>query len=373
MKKLFLFTAMFALLAVSCQKGTDGPNDGRTQLTIKLGDGSGNTRSVESPGLTVGLTLTDGHIFVINNVGSVIYDVALDIAAAYGSSGQKLMDKTNTSDPLRVSSDSRVYVLGNIPASVNVASLSSWSQIEAATSRIVYDKTTPANSLNTDYTKAPVANESGQPENITVTGSQGSVAINLVPLYTRLEIAKITGTGNITAFRVAGVYIDKYYDTFTMTGGVPAAAVAWDLQQGTVFTDNIGDVAAGNEWQVAVTPGSSVNPTIDPGSGKLWAFHLPAVGIPGIIIHLTDIKYSEPKPGSPGETVEVSMPGDRYVTVTSFNSGATDLFKRGEMYRIADLAFTQTKIGPTPNPIDIDLTVKVDLLQWKVNPLFPDM
>ncbi len=233
---------MFALLAVSCQKGTDGPNDGRTQLTIKLGDGSGNTRSVESPGLTVGLTLTDGHIFVINNVGSVIYDVALDIAAAYGSSGQKLMDKTNTSDPLRVSSDSRVYVLGNIPASVNVASLSSWSQIEAATSRIVYDKTTPANSLNTDYTKAPVANESGQPENITVTGSQGSVAINLVPLYTRLEIAKITGTGNITAFRVAGVYIDKYYDTFTMTGGVPAAAVAWDLQQGTVFTDNIGDV-----------------------------------------------------------------------------------------------------------------------------------
>ncbi len=375
MKNLLLIFVASAVVLASCNR--EPTPGGHTRLSVKLSGVrtvTSGTRALESAGVESTPNLTDGHIFVFDNSGGVAYETALDLDEARSIEGQQLMDKINTEEPLTVPSDWTVYILGNIPDDVDVGTLTSLNAIKAAATQIVYDTDTDGDegpdtddSRHVDYTTPPMANDTGKPATIRVNGEQGVAEVKLQPLYSRLELHKITGLNRVK-YTVAGVYVDSYYSRFTMMG--EGSGEVWNQGQDTDFTaasakgntgeDNIGDVATGDEWR-------AVENIATPSGSNVWAYHMASAGLPRLIIHLTNVSYLVLDPENPGVYIEEPMDGDRYITVSGYSSESTewaDKFERGRIYKVMDLVFDETDIGPTPNPTELELIVKIEVLPW---------
>ncbi len=347
MKKILLLAAA-AFVAFACQNENNDPTppvDGSTgNLTIRL-SGIGNnidTRATEAAGEADQLTLVDGHIFVIDALGEVAHDEALVPSQANVAIG------TGQELSVAVPNDSRIYILGNIPNDVDVNSLSSLDDILEAVSEITKTR-------NNDYTKAALANTSGDAVAIAPTAVQGEyeAEVDLSPLYSRLELHQITGKTSIVSFEVKGVYVDKYHPQFTLAG--EGVGTAWNQTTNTVFTGNIGDAGSWPDDEKVAAPGSNV-----------WAYHVGPAGVPKVIVHLQSVVYND------GEEKNYNEGGDCYLTVTGY-TGFTGVFKRGMIYTIADLQFDETNLGLTPNPANIDCVVKVTVTDWDFQALIPEL
>lgn len=350
MKKLFLAALAATTLFAACNKETvNVPEAGTTQLTIKIkGVAKSVSRAVEAPGTDAPGTiqLEDGYIFVINPLGEVEdSSEALDLVAATSAAGQTLASS--------VASDSRVFVIGNIPSDVTVASLTTLDEILAATSDIT---------LQADYTKATLANINSAPVAITLGATSAVADVVINPLFSRIELHKIQGgsddTGTITAFTVTGVFLDDYFPEFTFAGGNDGTMFEQD--QSTTFA-GIGNTGS---WAADGAPLAAVA-----GANLVWAHNVASGGLPRFIIKLTGVKYN---PTGGGAEVTLEVP--HYLTITGYDG--VDEFVRGNIYRIgAENAFTfgPEDLGLTPNPIDVPLIVKVRILEWVLAELTPQL
>lgn len=346
MKKVSFFSMLAAAALMmgvtSCNKeGGSNPGSDLKQVSIKIaGVIQSGTRAVEAPGETAAGTiqLTGGHIFVIDPLGAVTHNEALNVAQA-----------TNTGQTLgaQVPADSRVYIIGNIPAAdqAAIAGLTNWSGIQAATS---------AMTTQGDYTEAALANSNGAPAAITVTGTTTATAtVSIKPLISRLELVQVKGGANIKAFTVTGVYVDSYYPSFTYGGSY--SGTIFSQGQGGTFS-GIGDAGT---WAATGTP-LVASPDLGLGDNELWAHNVASGGLPRFIIALTGIKYDDG-----GTEVDLGNTTSYYLTVTGY-TGVT-AFERGKIYRIGGtngITFDEDDLGLTPNPVDIDLTLTVSIEEW---------
>jgi hypothetical protein len=356
MKKILLASiALGAMVFASCSKNggeeTVDPT-GTVELVVKLDmeepAEQPATRMITAPGTTGQLKLNDGHIFIINGAGSVVQHVVLDVAAASSATGQVITTP--------VSSGSRVYILGNIPSSVTPGSINSLTQLQTTVVNI-------QTSGQTDYTKAFLANQDGTPVPITVTTpSSGStpgsatVTVSLVPLYSRLELAQVSGGPNIVSFTVTGVYVDRYYSSFTLTG--QSSGSVWNQSTKTDFTGNIGDAGS---WASTGAQGSAV---ANPGSGQSWTYHMASDDLPRFIVKVENVVYMN-------GTQQTTVTDPRYITVTGYSGTAPTKFERGKIYQIATLPFTENNLGMTPNQSNVNLNVKTQVVDWVPTPLTP--
>jgi hypothetical protein len=342
MKKVFLMSAAIAAMVfTSCSKEDNtGTGKADTQLSIKI-SGVIQTRTVEAQGSTaVGtITLTGGHIFVLNPLGVVTYNETLNVSQATSVTGQVVGSP--------VAADSRVYVIGNIPTAdvTTIAALGNWAAIQAAVSAI---------STQSNYKGAALANSSGLPLAITPgAGSTATVNVSIKPLISRLELTQVKGASTIKAFTVSGVYIDGYYPSFTYEGGHSGTLFAQG--QSTNFTGTTGDAGT---WAAAGSPLIAA-----PASSNVWAHNVASGGIPRFIIALTGVKYDK-------GAGEVDLSGTtHYLTVTGYTDGGTPLsaFERGKIYRIGGtngIEFDEEDLGLTPNPVNVTLTLKVTIDEW---------
>lgn len=361
MKKILLMAATAAMMFTSCTKSENagtGVEPGMARLIVKIAGvkSAAGTRAVTAPGATGNLKLNDGYIFVVDGSDKISYVEAISGLTPGLTHEQELTSL--------VASDSRVYILGNIPSDITPANFAvgdPFSEIEAAVSAI-------AN--NTDYTDAALANSNGAPKAITLSTTdegEASVAIDLSPLYSRMELVKMVGGDYITSFTVKGVYVDDYFDSFKMTGA--EAGSQHQQEQGTDFSGVMGDNAG---WDSALD-GSDV--IAAPTTGSVWAYHMASAALPRFIIHLGNIKYDT---DGAGAEPEVTISGDRYITVSGYDEEASGLisFERGKIYRIgADdgITFELDELGLTPNPENVTLTVNVQVIDWVVEPLTPEL
>ncbi len=362
----FLAVAAMAALALSgCTKEINGQNDGEARLIIQLAGLQPATRAVEAAGATGQLTLVNGHIFVINAQGEVIDNAALDVAEANVTQGD------GQEFPRAVPSDSKVYILGNIPSDVTVSDLTTFELIQEAESAITA-------TANADFKKAALANSDGVAKALgTPTEVNGeltaTVAVSLSPLFSRLELAQITGGGDITSFKVAGVYLDNYYPSFNLVGG--GAGTIWAQGTSETFTGNIG---VGNivltaqqiaDGEVGLASAAKV---VKPAGG-VWAHHIGAGSVPRMIVHLKDVVYRfDTTPDGPSRTyVQRTLP-QSYITVTGYDEmTGENTFERGKIYQVANLTFNVSDGSNSPNPTDVELTVSVTMLDWVVTGLTP--
>lgn len=355
MKKVNFF-AMLAAAALtlgvtSCSKDGDGKNpaDGtKTQLSIKLSgviQSAPGSRAVEAPGkTTVGtIQLNGGHIFVIDALGAVSHSEALNVSQATGALGQVLT--------AQVASDSRVYIIGNIPTSnaSTIAGLTSFSAIQAATSALT---------TQTDYAEAALANSDGAPASITLgANNTATVTVSIKPLISRIELMQVKGASTITAFDVTAVYVDDYYPSFTY-GGNYSGTILSQGQDKTTFNipGNTGTWSATD----AVTTGTFI---ANPGNGDVWAYQVASGSLPRFIIELDNIEYED------GNGDPQTLTGKHYLTVKSYTGLGTGVttFERGKIYRIGaanGITFDEEDITITPNQEDVDLTVFVEIEEW---------
>jgi hypothetical protein len=338
MRKLFLMAAAAAmvLFTASCSKENNGTGKETTQLSIKI-SGVIASRAVEAPGSTaVGtIQLTNGQIFVINPMGAVTYSEVLNVSQATGA-GQTLSSQ--------VAADSRVFIVGNIPAGETgaVAALANFAAIEAYTSLM----TTQSN-----YREAALSNSDGQPAAIgTPVSGVSSVSVSIKPLISRIELVQVRGGANITAFTVTGVYADDYYPSFTYAGGF--SGTMFSQNQNTTFA-GIGDPGS---WAAASSPLIAA-----PASPNVWAHNVASGGVTRLIIVLEGVQYNDS-----GALVDLTGT-TYYLTVSGYNNLGSTVFERGKIYRIGGangITFNPDDLGLVPNPVDIDLIVNVLVEEW---------
>ncbi|MCD8267226.1 MAG: hypothetical protein LUD46_01295 [Parabacteroides sp.] len=241
-KYAMMAVAALTLGLTSCSNDdNETPEKAAKSLSIKIaGVTHSGTKAIEGPGKTLGsITLTGGSIFIINHLGAITKSEPLSVTAATGSTGQVISG---------IATDSRVYIIGNIPTSFDITTLHSFADIQAATS---------AMTAQTDYTKAALANSDGQAATITLgSGNTASATISIKPLISRMELTQVKGTGNIKGFTVAGVYVDSYYPAFTYVGGY--SGTIFEQEQSTIFT-GIGDNGtwAANSSSLIANPGTN--------------------------------------------------------------------------------------------------------------------
>lgn len=331
--------AMVALVLTSCSKVK--PEDSKTtQLSIKVSGVVKSLKSVEDPAKTDAGTiqLTDGYIFVFNPLGALTLGEALNVTAAT-TTGQVL------SAP--VPSDSRVYLIGNLPAGFTPSAITSQAELEAINTLI---------GTQTDYTKATLANVSGKPDTFTPVGDVATLNVSLSPVVSRLELTQVKGAAApaageafITEFTVTGVFVDDYYPSFNFIA--QGTGTMFSQGKSTTFT-GIGDTGS---WVADATPIAT------PGTGKVWAHNLAARGVGRFILRLENVKYDD----GTGSITDIAEP--RYVTVKSYSNLGSLGFERGKIYRIGGangISILPGDLALTPNPSNIDLTVEVTIVEW---------
>lgn len=319
----------------------------KTNLSVKVA-GVIKSRAVEAPGSAAEGTieLVDGYIFVVNPLGAVTYREALNVTNAAGTgTGQVLAQP--------VASDSRVYIVGNSGVAGMTAAL-------AASTTLVGVKAVAAGiGTQTNYAEAALAN-TGDAVQIVVSGTDATVSVSLQPVISRIELTQVKGGADITAFTVEGVYVDSYHSEFTFGAG--NAGTVHEQATSTDFTSMLGVMQDAGAWVATDNAGSWISA---PTAGDLWAYQVASGGLPRFIIKLTGVKYMEG-----GNEVD-SSPQAYYLTVKGYTNGADALstFERGKIYKIGGtngITFTPGDLGLTPNPVDVDLTVNVEIIEWEI-------
>lgn len=356
-----------ATMSISCSKENVGSAD-KTQavLSVKISSAKLNSRaSVSTPISDAYKTpLTDGVIFILDAANSITKAVA--IVSGTGVNG---IESANGQQITAVESNSKVYVVANIGSTL----VTEWTTAGTIPANLtaLNTKVLDINGANGQGTEAlplntaTLANSEGTAEPIVLgTGTGGAsgtnqgeakVTVSLVPTITRVELFKIEGTGNITGFTVEGVYIDKYYPQYTIAGSTA----------GTIFNNNQAVDFSSYEPVMAIETAYQAASLIASPTPSVWGFNLAAGATPRIIVKLTNVTGTT----STGATIPS---GTYYLTVKTFAKGGTPLtsFARGKVYRLghgtdAGLKFDENDITITPNPIDIDLWVTVDVAEWE--------
>jgi hypothetical protein len=346
MKKILL-----PMLAVCCAatfgscsresaiRGDEGAGE-LLSLNIKLDgliDPVAESRMTEAAGQTGQLAISNGHIFVIDPAGTVISGAAMNVAAATSATGQTITTP--------VATNSRVYVLGNIPNGVDVTTLTTFERIRQTAVTI-------STSQQNNYRQAAMANVSGQPANVTVTGTTGNVTVEISPLFSRMELNEVRGGATITGFTVTGVFVDSYFPSFTLTGD-SSGSIRYQSQS-TNFAGVMGDT--GN-W---VATGAAGNMVAVPATGQVWAYHTASADVPRFIVRLENITSSS-----------TTITGTRYITVTGYTGLSSNRFERGRIYQVPTITFNETQLATTPNPTHVPITVVVRQVDWIPTALTP--
>jgi hypothetical protein len=321
------------------------------QITVRIANPS--SRAIGAPGNTTDVPeIINGYIFVTAPVGAVVHGEVLNVTNSTSAAGQRLAGTFNH--------DVKVYIVANIPTSIDLPSLVTLEAIKAAFAEM---------STQIEYLQPAMANHSGDAQNIrVVTEPDGSVpgvaevAIQLSPLYARLELGAVTGTGAVRSFTVTGVYVDEFRPQFTLEGKAHGAL----HQQGASI--NFAGIPAffKTETNVAATA-SGTNWVATPAGTNVWFNHVPATTTPRFIVRLENLHVADqngtPQPADGGAT--------HYLTVTGYSDSFPNGFERGRIYRIPSIDFNESEIAVTPNVQTVTLNVKVEVLPWTDHTLSP--
>ncbi len=340
MKKLttMALAAVAALGLGSCAKEGGGQTAGSTDLTVRINNRPLGTRAIEA-GVADGYKtpLADGKILIFRD-GNFVSAEDLDVALAE-TTGQVIENVPSTAE---------VYVVGNIDvsgAAFDVSNVATWTDFEDVFGAITTQQ---------DASKAVMANAGNAPkaiENVDTTEGTADVQVNIAPVVSRLQLAKVTGKtddglANL-AFAVAGVYVSNYYEDFTYVGGSHGTAF-------TAFADGAthgGLTEYQDETEVAAVAGVAQT------ASKVWGYNVAAGNAPYLIVKVKLLTaYTI-------NSQNYDAGDELFLTVGSYkDAGATiSAFAPGTIYNVANLNFTADQLTEEPvENVALTLTVEVD-------------
>lgn len=369
-QKLNLLVALTLILAigfVGCQK-EDADLGAAKVVSLKILPPAGPATYAIDDAIADGTAVNfgSGHIYFTNADGVIMNYFAID-----SDDAENLVDThvQYTVSPAVV----KAYIVGNTAATTSspnlaVAAGGNISAVEGAVLAIASQAN--VDEVNLWGTGALEAKD-GSVEEFTC-------AITLTPTVARLEIAKLTATGNIASYEVSGIFVDRYFAAARVDGVVTDNNFDTDVEFGGLnagyYVDGAGIGAHKNatlyQWYTtAQADNGGVVVANESEATKVWSYQLfadPAVGgpVPKIIIRLNDVVV--------GAT---TLPNPQFITVKGLHDvdASEDLAKivQSNIYNIANIAFDETNLSPTPNLEDITVDVTVTLATWSVNEVTP--
>lgn len=351
MKKLILLTATaFALF--SCNNGEDDLTQERTKSVVVQFAPSALSRAVGDP-------VIDGTAATISDYTIFFLDAAENVVAG---------TKTGTTAPGKDAVT--CLAVGATAVSVYVV-----ANTGSALANIVLTDITPANKSTLADIKARVASMDKQQTIASVVLANSSTADNgkikvdttytasvqVAPVICRLEIGQICGTGNITGFKLEGIYIDGHAVNFNVGGGYDKTAtetndgiysIGVDNSQLDTYPSNFRDV------DPIVATADDATFVAKPADSKVWAYQLAAgAPMPKIIVKLSGVNGGT-------ET--------KYVTVTSYKN-ADPALAPGTVYKIDKISFKMENTAEVPNATEKEVSVTVSIEGWKMVTLTPEV
>ncbi len=303
MKRLFILAASAAMLMVSCDRSPVSIPEGQTSIVVKISGPGGGTRFSDTPATTstTSVSITGGRNYVYVVEGSTItWQEAL--TAVPGGAGQTLASTAGEGGGQRYfPKTAKIYILANIPASILAPeSFTTMTDIEEA---IVAISTTALS----DYTKPAMGNVGGTPKSLDEVLGEGTATptatanVTISPLFTRVELAGVNGGTRMASFTLAGVYLNNYHSSYSMTG---AGSELKDSGKSTTFNlaSWLGD-EPGASWS-SDADNVTDQETIVPAEDKVWAYHVGAGTLVKVILHLTDPMVYEIDTPASGEEPE---------------------------------------------------------------------
>lgn len=386
MKKLnfYFATLLVALLAFSCTSN-DNPDipqveKGERSVELKITRSSTKADDVSVPAGTK-TPITDGVIYFFAVDGNCVKDYPLTAS-----------DLINLAKPTPTP-----VVIDQVPASASTALLltnyglagytyptaasQTISTIEALPVEVEKQQPKDDNMMVNNVIMSGVANVETNPTP-TATDPLYKIAMTITPIMSRLEISRVgvKGTGNakgdITKFRLRGIFIPNFYPTSTIYRNTTTTLVkpgsdvdyytaSFPFKTGTGY---LNDYVASS----VIHPGLVHDP-----STNMWAYHMfPATGVdnlPHIVVAVDEIKYKS-EDGSEQLWKNGNM---KYITITTYKNkdGGAEItqFNPSYVYKIEDgIIFGLDDLGDKPYTKDQSVSCNVTVTAWSVTSIVPN-
>lgn len=404
--KTMAIAAVAVIGMTACQKngGSEPETDGAGTVSIALSQELGaKTRAVGAPQTAnSAVTLNDGWVIFTNDANSVnkvveiatgTYAVDTDPNKATAqANGTKVwlgdMTATGGSAINNVpAAATRVWIAGNLNGLTPPALGENITAIKGRTVAFGTQNNATGTTANVtlwggkdDHTDAPALLSDN-----TLTPLPGDkyakVAVDAVAA--RIELGSIVyenSTNFVTAFRLNGIFLNKYYPTMTLNSEA-SSNVNWQPADATIAATMFAGGSA--EYPLAASGAlydynaSGIGTAVSPGVGynaggtNVWAYNVLApqtfvspltAMTPQLIVRISNIT-TPTDPNFYGSS-------DQYLTVKTFKEATAPYntvasFQPGYVYYITKLAFDESHLTPVPNQAEVIAYVEAQMMQWQ--------
>lgn len=359
MKRLtFILSALLILGISSCSKPEQGnQSEELIDLTLKISQDNSYAIEPSAQGSTV--TVKNAFVVFTDNIDNITNRFKI-ITSGTPVDGEILVSDWNAgiNFPKVKSTANRVYVLGNVPSEITIPSAGKLNPVISS-----FETNLITSSNQSNIQNAYLAGSQFFTPNPTVN----FVTINIKPLVSRIEIKGIKAAGNITGFKVKGIYIDRTLKFVNLAGS----------SNGSYFTANSTDFqptvpVVYNEFPFlmdydAAGLATSVSNVAKPTASNVWAYNiLPNYGqSPRIIIRLEEVTY-----------VGGSFNSPMFLTINGLKteSGMPVTVNFGKIYNLdeTNLIFTEENLSSLPNLLPISVSPTILPLPWTTENVKPD-
>lgn len=222
--------------------------------------------------------------------------------------------------------------------------------------------------------------------------------VTITPIMSRLEVSRVgvkgdgSQVGDITEFRLRGIFIPNHYSVSTVMDNTTSAFVN-PLSDKTKYT-NLFPTGSGTGYLNNYVDNSVVFPgLVHAVTGNMWAYHVfPASGslnLPQIVVAVDQIRFRD----TDGQVKLWNNGATKYITVQSYHVKDNPLlavtdFLPANVYRIdgADgengpgkpggwggIIFELGDLGDTPYSHDKTVSCNITVTPWNVNLIEPNM
>ena len=366
-KLIILLLACFTFVACSNDQENSEPTPRKEvkSMTVNVAYQSSKLRSLdEQSQVNKYAPINSLQLIIADNTTNAIYvNEAIsktdldDLSSQTGSNGtpaEKIYEKTYTGLP---STATKVYVVANLPSSIDPSSFNNLANLKNAVGITFDNQNANKSAANVVIQGEEIATLSGEVHNATVI---------LIPIVSRIEIAKISLdkvttddqgriVNKIKTYKVEAVYINSYYGGTTLSPVLQGSNI---MNAETTGTTNQTQLEAAPNYTPAVK--TIIGGPLPTSKNEIVAYNFFPSQLPHILIKISDIVYD-------GTGLD-GLPTEGWITIQKYSTdGIVEYPKpaeKGSVYTIDEVAFTQADLGPNPYIKTIRLIATIKVKPW---------
>lgn len=367
MRTKSLIMAAIALVSglASCNNDENANNERSSEpqhVTVRISS-SPITRA-ESTDATGKITyLTSGYIYFVDASDQITKCLKLD-ATTVEDVSVSIVDISSTAGTTITNvpgNSTSVYVVGN--AGAGIPTTGKFSLVKAFIVNV-------ASQADTGTEENEIV------ANVTLYGGDSftfpTASFYIDPIAARIQIAKFSqkDDSRITSYKIAGIYINNYYETMHIDGTlVDPFSLVNNGDDKTNYGDNTGQYPTALKRilydntldnTALAEPPYTIAPFLTNG---VWAYNVLApvpdgVEVPHIVIAISNVVIDG--------TDNTTYNGTWYLTVRKYKVDGVEVlkFEPYNVYKIANIAFSETDLDDRPEIKALSVTVTVQNRTW---------